>query len=280
MPWDTGEAVKVTGEDFIGVWRLAGGDEARDGDLNQRLDGSPLKVRGVVRVNDAGVTAVKVGVETQDVLRVATDLTVYDLPLPTEDVWTAFEAWIAPPVDQVWGRPYIAAEGSGDVDFAEIFVQRTPSGQTASDDLQIGAAHDQTWDQDVGGSVTIPSRGSPSGHVEIKSWDFEVERADSKFTVIVNFEYESSNSNLAYCWIKIGQTAPVWATSGSAVMDNADQSFKAGGFNGPVAKIFGIEGLPVGTNTLELHAGSTGSGSHTNKALDCFFQVIEAKRAG
>lgn len=124
MPWDTGAPVLVTGEDFIGAWRLEGGDAARDGDLNRRLNGGTLKVRGLLRVNDAGVTAVKVGVETQDVLRAATAVSLYTVPPPALDTWTTFEGWITPGADQVWGRPHIAVEGAGEVDFAEVFVQR------------------------------------------------------------------------------------------------------------------------------------------------------------
>lgn len=278
--WDVGTPVAVVGEDFIGAWQLSGGEESRSGAINHRLDGRALKVTGRLQVLDGTVTAVRVGVETQDAGRTATALTVYDVPLPALDTWTDIEAWIAPPADQVWGRPYLAVEGVGDVQFGRVHVLRSPTGQTDTADLQVGAASAVQWDEDLGGAVTIPSRGSPSGHIEIKRWDFEVERDDSKFIVMVTFDYVSSNNNDSHCWIKIGQDAPVWATSGSAEMTNADHAFVVQGYNGPLTKVFVAEGLPVGTNTLEIHAGSTGSGSHTNRADNAAMYVTDMKRAG
>lgn len=278
MAWDVGAAVAVTGENFAAAWQIDVGDESRDGEMNQRLDGQPLRVRGFMAVNDAGVTGVVFGVEHQPADRSTTTTTTYTVPIGAVDVFGAFEAWITPPADQVWGRPYIAVTGSaGAASFADIHVERSASGLIKTDDLNIGAAHGLTDEQDIG-AITIISRGSPSGHVLIKTMTFDIKEADSKLLVDATFAYESTNSNITYCWLKIGQTAPVWGTGGSAEMTNADLTFLVAAFNGPVTIARSFEGLPVGTNTLEIHAGSTGSGSHTNTANDPYFAVTELRR--
>jgi len=146
-----------------------------------------------------------------------------------------------------------------------------------TESVNLGAVKKISADQSVG-SVTIISRGSPSGHVLIKSLTFDVEDSSAKITVTVSFQYKSFNANESFCWLKIGQDAPVWATSGAANMTNADKTFYATAFSGPVTAIYTFTGLPVGTNTLEVHAGSTGSGSHINTATDTYFKVEEDKR--
>jgi hypothetical protein len=146
--------------------------------------------------------------------------------------------------------------------------------------IETGAAVKITAHQSVGTSVTIISRGSPSGHVLVKTMNFDIQSSTSKLTVVVSFAYASSNSNQSYMWLKIGQTAPTWATSGSAVMTNADATWSCTAYSGPSTLVYTFTGLPVGTNTLEVHAGSTGSGSHTNTASDCYFSVTEDKKAG
>lgn len=148
-----------------------------------------------------------------------------------------------------------------------------------SESLLVGSATRITSDQTIGSSTDIPSRGGSPGYILIKTMDFEVDRADSKFTVTVSFNYESSNSNVSYIWLKIGTVAPVWGGGGSAEMTNADATYLVAAYNGPATAIFTFEGLSVGTNTLELYAGSTGSGSHTNNANDCYFSVREDKKA-
>lgn len=142
-----------------------------------------------------------------------------------------------------------------------------------------GALFRITSDQDVGSQVTIPSRGSPSGHILIKTMAFEVDDAESKFTIHLSSLYESSNSNISYIWLKIGQIAPVWATSGSADMTNADKTYLVTAYSGPVTVTFSFSGLNPGINTLEIHGGSTGSGSHSNTMGDNYFQVREDKKA-
>jgi hypothetical protein len=147
-----------------------------------------------------------------------------------------------------------------------------------SDSLETGSTVRITADQSIGSSVTIPSRSGSPGYALIKTMDFEVDRTDSKFTVIVSFAYESTNSNVSFVWMKIGQDAPIWGGGGSADMTNADAAWKVSAYNGPATSIYTISGLPLGTNTLEIYAGSTGSGSHVNTANDCYFSVTEDKR--
>lgn len=144
--------------------------------------------------------------------------------------------------------------------------------------LEAGAAVRHTHDQSFT-ATTIPSRGAPSGRVLIKTLDFQVDKADSKFVVLISMQYNSSNSNQSYTWVKIGQTAPTWATSGSATMTNADKSFIVSAYLGPCTLVYTFTGLPVGTNTLEVWAGSTGSGSHSNQYVDPFFSITEYKKA-
>ncbi len=281
MAWDVGSPVAVTGEDFLAAWRIEAGDESRDGGLNQRLDGRPLRVRGMMAVTDAGVTLVEFGIEHQPADRSTTGTTVYEIPIGAVDVFGAFEAWITPPADQVWGRPYIAVTGSaGEADFADIHVERTAVGQVATPDLELGAAAGVTDQQDIS-TTTIISRGVPSGHVLIATMDFEIVDPTAKLQVVVSFAYESTNANDTYVWLKIGQTAPTWfAGPGSAIMTNADLVFKVSAYSGPVTVVRSFEGLPLGTNTLEIHGGSTGSGSHTNTANDPYFAVVNLNRAG
>lgn len=143
-------------------------------------------------------------------------------------------------------------------------------------DIVVGAAVRITADQDIGSSVVIPSRGGSPGYELIKTMDFDVDEPDSKFTVTVSFAYESSNNNVSHISLKIGQTAPIWS---SGTMTNADAEYLVSAYNGPANVIYTFSGLSVGTNTLEVYGGSTGSGSHTNTAEDCYFSVREDKKA-
>lgn len=148
-----------------------------------------------------------------------------------------------------------------------------------TDSLETGSAVRITADQSIGSSVTIVSRGTLTGHVLVKSMAFQVDQPTSKFTVTVSFNYESTNSNITYIWLKIGNVAPIWATTGSSAdMLNADAVYKVAAYNGPATAIFTFDDLPIGANTLEIHGGSTGSGSHSNTANDCYFSVREDKK--
>lgn len=164
---------------------------------------------------------------------------------------------------------------TGYVQGADIEADTVDTPQVATGAVTVVAD-----DYDVGSSVTIVSRGSPSGHVLIHTMTFDVEDTSSVFELIVSFFYDSSNNNDSYIWMKVGQTAPVWATSGSADMTNADRLWHCKGFSGPATWVVTVTGLPVGTNTLEIHGGSTGSGSHTNTANDPYLAVTENKKAG
>lgn len=147
-----------------------------------------------------------------------------------------------------------------------------------SSSVQQGALKRITSDQSIG-SVAMISGGNPGGHVLVKSMNFNVDDATSKFTVTISMLYESTNSNVITMWLKIGQSAPVWATSGNANMTNADKVFKVSAYNGPVTIVYSFTGLPVGTNTLEIHAGSIGSGTHNvNFCVDPYFSIQEDKR--
>lgn len=146
--------------------------------------------------------------------------------------------------------------------------------------VATGAVTVVSDDYAIGTSVTIPSRGSPSGHVLIHTVDFDVEETGSLVEITVSFFYSSSNSNDSYIWMKVGQTAPTWAGSGSADMTNADRLWHCMGYSGPATWVLTVSGLPVGTNTLEIHGGSTGSGSHSNTANDPYLSAIENKKAG
>lgn len=145
--------------------------------------------------------------------------------------------------------------------------------------VNTGALARITYDQTIGSSVTIPTRGTPPGYSLIKTMDFEIDEPDSIITVTISFAYESANANNSWIWLKIGQTAPVWVFSGSADMTNADALYYVSDYNGPATSIYTFTGLPVGTNTMEIYGGSTGSGSHSNKAKDTYFGVREDKKA-
>lgn len=139
MAWDTGTIVDVVGEDFIGALELAVGDEAREGDIAQPLDGQALRVRGRVLVTDAGVTAVKVGLEVQTADRATTDLVVYNVPLPAVDAWGAFEGWIQPGPEFIYGRGYLAVEGTaGEAQLGTINCERAGSGMIKAGDVVPG----------------------------------------------------------------------------------------------------------------------------------------------
>jgi hypothetical protein len=142
--------------------------------------------------------------------------------------------------------------------------------------INTGAAVRITASQDLSSSVTIPSA---TGHALLKSMNFTVDDPSSKITVVVSFYYWSSNANESHFYLKIGQTAPVWSTSGNDVMTNADDHFIQAGMIGLATAHLTFTGLPAGTNTLEVWCNSIGSGSHTNKAQDTYFSVTEDKKA-
>lgn len=170
----------------------------------------------------------------------------------------------------------LSATTTGYVQGGGIAVDTVDTPQIATGAVVVAAD-----DLAVGTSVTIPSRGVVSGHVLIHTVNFNVDEATSTFLVTVSFQYVSSNTNDSYIWMKIGQTAPVWATGGgSADMTNADRLWHCIGYSGPATWVFNITGLSVGTNTLEIHAGSSGSGAHTNTADDPYLSAIENKKAG
>ena len=172
-------------------------------------------------------------------------------------------------------RLVLGPETTGYVAGADIAVDTVDTPQVATGAVTVVAD-----DYDVGSSVTIVSRGTPTGHVLIHTMNFDVEDTSSVFELIVSFFYDSSNNNDSYIWMKVGQDAPVWATSGSADMTNADRIWHCKAFSGPATWVVTVTGLPVGTNTLEIHGGSTGSGSHTNTANDPYLAVTENKKAG
>jgi hypothetical protein len=144
-----------------------------------------------------------------------------------------------------------------------------------SPSVNTGALTRITADQSVGTSVTIVSAGS-GGKVLIKTLDFTIDRSDSKITAMINFNYESSNSNISNVYVKVGTTAPTWSGS---VMTNADLTYPVSAYSGPATTFIILTGLSTGTNTLEVWANSVGSGSHSNVAVNPYFQVIENKRS-
>lgn len=146
-----------------------------------------------------------------------------------------------------------------------------------STSLASGAATKITADQSLNTSVTIPTAGGTS-RVLVKSMNFGIDRADSKLTIMISFNYESSNGNVSRIYVKVGQTAPSW--DGNNRMSNANFYYEVSGYSGPATAFLNISGLPVGVNTLEVWANSVGSGSHSNKAKDTYFHVTEHKRAG
>lgn len=145
-----------------------------------------------------------------------------------------------------------------------------------SPSVNTGALTRITADQSVGTSVTIISAGGSPNRVLIKTMDFTIDRTDSKITAMINFNYESSNSNISDVYVKVGTTAPSWSGS---VMTNADLTYPVSAYSGPATTFIILTGLSTGTNTLEVWANSTGSGSHSNVAVNPYFQVIENKRS-
>ena len=145
-----------------------------------------------------------------------------------------------------------------------------------SPSVNTGALTRITADQSVGTSVTIISAGGSPNRVLIKTLDFTIDRSDSKITAMVNFNYESSNSNISNVYVKVGTTAPTWSGS---VMTNADLTYPVSAYSGPATTFIILTGLSTGTNTLEVWANSTGSGSHSNVAVNPYFQIIENKRS-
>jgi hypothetical protein len=137
--WNNGVLVAVTGQAFAAALSLPAGAQAREGEINQRLTGRPLRVRGRLRRTHAGVTAIMVGLETQNSSRGVATVTGLSVPLPTVGSWADFEGWITPASDQVWARPYIAATGSaGAVELGEIHIERGASGLSGRGDLVAG----------------------------------------------------------------------------------------------------------------------------------------------
>lgn len=212
MAWDVGDAVAVTGEDFLAAWRVAVGDESRDGEINQRLDGRPLRVRGMMAVTDAGVTGVEFGVEHQPADRSTTGTTTYSLPIGTVDVYGAFEAWITPPADQVWGRPYIAVAGSaGAADFADIHVERSATGLVRAADIVPGDLTNG-WPQRATSTLTpahAPTTGvliwevdivANGGYLEIVScMDIELSSgSDFDFLIYIDATYAGGGTPSGY----------------------------------------------------------------------------------
>ena len=145
-----------------------------------------------------------------------------------------------------------------------------------SPSVNTGALTRITADQSVGTSVTIISAGGSPNRVLIKTMDFTIDRSDSKITAMINFNYESSNSNISNVYVKVGTTAPTWSGS---VMTNADLTYPVSAYSGPATTFIILTGLSTGTNTLEVWANSVGSGSHSNVAVNPYFQVIENKRS-
>ena len=145
-----------------------------------------------------------------------------------------------------------------------------------SPSVNTGALTRITADQSVGTSVTIISAGGSPNRVLIKTMDFTIDRSDSKITAMINFNYESSNSNISNVYVKVGTTAPTWSGS---VMTNADLKYPVSAYSGPATTFVILTGLSTGTNTIEVWANSTGSGSHSNVAVNPYFQVIENKRS-
>lgn len=145
-----------------------------------------------------------------------------------------------------------------------------------SPSVNTGALTRITADQSVGTSVTIISAGGSPNRVLIKTLDFTIDRSDSKITAMINFNYESSNSNISNVYVKVGTTAPAWSGS---VMTNADLTYPVSAYSGPATTFIILTGLSTGTNTLEVWANSTGSGSHSNVAVNPYFQIIENKRS-
>jgi len=145
-----------------------------------------------------------------------------------------------------------------------------------SPSVNTGALTRITADQSVGTSVTIISAGGSPNRVLIKTMNFTIDRTDSKITAMINFNYESSNSNISDVYVKVGTTAPTWSGS---VMTNADLTYPVSAYSGPATTFIILTGLSTGTNTLEVWANSTGSGSHSNVAVNPYFQVIENKRS-
>jgi len=169
-----------------------------------------------------------------------------------------------------------ATPTTGTVAGGGITVDTVDTAQVAT-----GAVTVVSDDYALGTSVTIPSAGTVSGHVLIHTVDFDVEAAGSVVEITVSFFYLSSNSNDSYIWMKVGQTAPTWATGGgSADMTNADRVWHCMAYSGPATWVLTVSGLSVGTNTLEIHGGSIGSGAHTNTANDPYLSAVENKKAG
>lgn len=139
----------------------------------------------------------------------------------------------------------------------------------------VGALSKITADQDLNAAVVIPSQGG-NGRVRIKTMNFTVDRADSKITLMISFNYESSNGNINTVYVKVGQSAPVWS---GHVMTNATFSYLVSSYSGPSTNFINLTGLPVGVNTVEIWANGAGSGGYTNTANDCYFHVTEHKRA-
>ncbi|MBX3480077.1 MAG: hypothetical protein KF842_06730 [Caulobacter sp.] len=137
--WDVGELVTVTGESFAAALSIDAGDVSREGEINQRLIGRPIRVRGRLRRTSTGVTAIDIGLETQDAARAGTDTTLYSVALGAAGTWVDFDGWITPDSDQVWGRPYISVSGtSGAAEIGEVFLQRSPQGLIGAADTAPG----------------------------------------------------------------------------------------------------------------------------------------------